>query len=240
VLFRDQIGHEANQTLPVMINQLVPTGLKGLISAAVLAALMSAVSAALNSSGTLVAVDIVKRLRPQTTDHAQVRIARISSVTVMVLAMFWSTQGGRYSSIFEAINVIASNLAPPITTVFLFGVFWRRGTKQAAFGTLVFGFLMGAASFLLDLPVAGTEKIVSHRWGIPFIMQAWWGFCLCAVFYVIVSLMTPPPCPSNVEGLTWENPLRIIFHGRPKSVFDVRILAGLLFCTVSALYYIFR
>src|SRR5258707_4305197 len=83
VLFRDQVGHDSNQTLPVLINALIPTGLKGLISAAVLAALLSAVSAALNSSGTLVAVDIVKRLRPETSDRGLVQIGRISSTVVM-------------------------------------------------------------------------------------------------------------------------------------------------------------
>ena len=83
VLFRDVIGTSANQTLPVLINQLIPTGLKGLISAAVLAALLSAVSAALNSSGTLVAVDIVGRLKPGISDRAQVNIARVSSAAVI-------------------------------------------------------------------------------------------------------------------------------------------------------------
>src|SRR4029077_17296641 len=125
-------------------------------------ALLSAVSAALNSSGTLVAVDIVQRLRPQTSDRVQVAVGRISSVAVMLLAILWSTQGGRYSSIFEAINVIAADLAPPITAVFLFGVFWRRGTKEASIVTLIVGFLIGAASFILDLPVFGTEKVITH------------------------------------------------------------------------------
>ena len=40
VLFRDIIGENANQTLPVLITQLIPSGMKGLISAALLAALM--------------------------------------------------------------------------------------------------------------------------------------------------------------------------------------------------------
>jgi SSS family solute:Na+ symporter len=146
-LFRDEIGAASNQTLPVMINKLVPTGLKGLISAAVLAALMSAVSAALNSAGTLIAVDIIKPLRPHISDQQQVRIGRVSSTVVLLLAMAWSTQGGRFSSIFEAINVIASDLAPPITTVFVFGVFWRRGTRQAALSTLIFGFALGNCGF---------------------------------------------------------------------------------------------
>ena len=240
VLFRDIIGTASNQTLPVMINELMPTGLKGLIAAAVLAALMSAVSAALNSSGTLVAVDIVKRLRPQTSDSAQVTIGRVSSVMVMLLAILWSTQGGRYSSIFEAINAIAAHLAPPITTVFLFGVFWRRGTKQAALATLIAGFLVGACAFVVDLPLIGTEKIVTHRWGIPFMMQAWWSFCLCSIFYIIVSLATPRPDPRQLEGLTWEHPFSVISQARLTGFTDPRILAGALLLTVGCLYYVFR
>ena len=240
VLFRDQIGTSSNQTLPVLINQLLPTGLKGLISAAVLAALLSAVSAALNSSGTLVAVDIVKRLRPQTSDRTQVSVGRISSVVVMLLAILWSTQGGRYSSIFEAINVIAADLAPPITAVFLFGVFWRRGTKQAALATLIFGFFIGALAFVLDLPAFGTEKIISHRLGIPFLMQAWWVFCLCSVLYIIVSLMTPPPPPEQIEGLTWKNPIAVIFGDAASTSSTPRLAAGALLATMTVLYYIFR
>ena len=66
VLFRDIIGTDANQTLPVMIDQLLPVGLKGIMAATLLAALMSTIAAALNSSATLVAVDIVKRIKPST------------------------------------------------------------------------------------------------------------------------------------------------------------------------------
>src|SRR5712692_3490531 len=240
VLFRDIIGSSSNQTLPVLINQLIPTGLKGIIAAAVLAALMSAVSAALNSSGTLVAVDIVKRLRPQTTDGALVQVGRASSVIVMLLAILWSTQGGRFSSIFEAINVIAADLAPPITTVFLFGVFWKRGTKEASVVTLTTGFLIGALSFVLDLPVFGTEKIVTHRWGISFMMQAWWVFCICSVIFVVVSLLTPPPPPEQISGLTWANPLAVMFGRKLEGIFDPRLIAALLLATMAVLYFVFR
>jgi solute:Na+ symporter, SSS family len=240
VLFHDLIGSASNQTLPVLINELVPTGLKGLISAAVLAALLSAVSAALNSSGTLVAVDIVKRLRPEISDRGLVQIGRISSTIVMILAVLWSTQGGRYSSIFEAINVIAADLAPPITTVFLFGVFWRRGTKEASVVTLITGFLIGAASFVLELPVFGTEKIVTHRWGISFMMQAWWVFCICSAIFILVSLLTPPPPADKLDGLTWDNPLAVIFGKEVEGFFDPRIIAGVLLATMAILYYVFR
>jgi len=240
VLFHNIIGSESNQTLPVLIEQLIPTGVRGVITAAVLAALMSAVAAALNSIGTLVAVDIVARLRPNTSDRAQVTIGRISSVVVMLLAMAWSTQGGRYSSIFEAINAIAADLAPPITVVFLWGVLWRRGTKEASLYTLISGFTMGATAFILDLPAFGTEKIVTHRWGIPFMMQAWWMFCICSVIYVGVTLLTPAPPPESVDALTWDHPLAAVTQEEFKGLRDPRLIAMVLAVTVAVLYYIFR
>ena len=240
VLFHNIIGSASNQTLPVLIEQLIPTGLRGVITAAVLAALMSAVAAALNSIGTLVAVDIVARMRPTTSDRAQVTIGRISSVVVMLLAMAWSTQGGRYSSIFEAINAIAADLAPPITAVFLWGVLWRRGTKQASLYTLIFGFALGVVAFILDLPVLGAEKIITHRWGIPFMMQAWWMFCICTVVYVVVTLLTPPPAPESVNGLTWSHPLGALTQEKFKGLGDPRLIAAILAVTVAILYYIFR
>lgn len=237
VLFKDIIGADSNQTLPVLINQLIPSGLKGLISAGLLAALMSTIAAALNSSATLVAVDIVKRFKPKISDEKQVQIGRFSAVVVMILAMVWSTQGGRYSSIFEAINAIAAHLAPPITTVFLWGVFWRRGTKQAALTTLIFGFLLGAVSFMVDLPVIGDVRVITDGWGIPFMMQAWWMFCLCSLLFMIVSLMTPKPDPKSTEGLTWDKPIRVLAHGKIKTIGDPRILAFFLLVIMIVLYY---
>jgi SSS family solute:Na+ symporter len=158
----------------------------------------------------------------------------------MLLAILWSTQGGRFTSIFEAINVIAADLAPPITTVFLFGVFWRRGTKEASIVTLISGFLMGAVSFVLDLPVFGSEKIITHGLGISFMMQAWWMFCICSVLFVIVSLFTPAPPPDKIEGLTWKNPLAVILGQKVQGISDPRVLAGLLLTTMAVLYYVFR
>ena len=172
VLFKDKIGDDANSTLPILITELIPTGLKGLISAGLLAALMSTIAASLNSCGTLIAIDIVGRIRPRTTEQDLLRVGKISAIIIMLLAMAWSTQAGRYSSIFEAINAIAASLAPGITTVFLWGVFWKRGTKEAGFSTLVFGFSLGVLIFLFDLPVIGSERVLTDNWGIGPLWQA--------------------------------------------------------------------
>ncbi len=240
VLYGDQIGDNANQVLPMLIQELVPTGLRGLISAGLLAALMSTIAAALNSCATLFAVDIVARVRPATSDASQVRIGRWSAVVVMVLAMAWSTQGAKFSSIFEAVQEIGAALAPAITTVFLWGVFWRRGTSQAAVATLVFGFLMGATAFVLDFKDADGYKLITNGWGIPFMLQAFWMTVICSSVFYSVSELTPPPPAHKVDGLTWDNPLRALTQRWTGGGVDPRTLATILCILIGSLYIMFR
>ena len=240
VLYGDRIGDNANQVLPMLIQELVPTGLRGLISAGLLAALMSTIAAALNSCATLFAVDIVARVRPSTSDAAQVRIGRWSAVVVMLLAMLWSTQGDKFSSIFEAVQEIGAALAPAITTVFLWGVFWRRGTEQAAVSTLVLGFLMGAAAFVLDFKDAEGFKLITNGWGIPFMLQAFLMTVVCSAVFVSVSMLTPPPPKEKVDGLTWESPWSALARRWIGEGLDPRKLAALLCATIILLYWVFR
>ena len=240
VLYGDQIGANANQVLPFLIQELVPTGLRGLISAGLLAALMSTIAAALNSCATLFAVDIVARVRPNTSDEAQVRIGRWSAVVVMLLAMLWSTQGDKFTSIFEAVQEIGSALAPAITTVFLWGVFWRRGTSQAAVATLVFGFLMGATAFVLDFKDGQGFKLITDGWGVPFMLQAFLMTVICSVVFYAVSRVTPPPPKEKIEGLTWSNPLAALTRSWAGPGTDPRRLAIALCITIAVLYGVFR
>ncbi len=237
-LFRDEIGEDANQALPYLIQTLVPTGLRGLISAGLLAALMSTIAAALNSCATLVAVDIVGRLRPNISDRMQVQVGRVSAVVIMLLAMLWSTQGEKFSSIFEAVQVIGADLAPPITTVFLWGIFWRRGTEQAALTTLIAGFAMGAASFIVDFPLIGDTKLLTDGLGMPFMMQAFWMTMILSVLFVVVSLLTPPPPREKVDGLTWENPVQVLLKPHTGEGVDPRKPAAVL-CALMAVLYMF-
>ena len=240
VLFKDKIA-TSNETLPVLINELLPIGIKGIFAAALLSALMSTIAAALNSCSTLVAIDIAKRLKPSLSDKKQVQIGKYVAVVVMILAIAWSTQGGRFNSIFEAINKIAAALAPPIATVFLFGVFSKRGTKEASLITLIFGFLLGISAFAADFipTLYGKPSIITDNWGIPFMMQAWWLFCICSVVYFIVSYLTPKPSVEQLQ-YTWDNPWQFLTDKEFKGVKDVRLYAGLLLFTLIILYTIFQ
>ncbi len=239
VLFKDIIGTDANQALPVMIDKLLPTGLKGIMAATLLAALMSTIAAALNSSATLVAVDIVKRFNPSTSDKKQIKIGRIAAIVVMLLAMAWSTQGDKFSSIFEAINKIAAAIAPPVATVFLFVVFSKRGTNKAAIVTLISGLALGITAFCLDFEPISGQMYLTRSLHIPFMMQAWWLFVICTVIYFTVSYLTPAPSAEVIENYTWESPLAVLTKGKFNGFKDVRLWSGILVLTLILLYIIF-
>ena len=85
-------------------------------------------------------------------DTRVVTIGRVTTGIIMLLAMAWSTQGGQFGTIFEAINKIPMTFAPSVTTVFLFGLLWKRGDLRAALATFGVGCTMGIVYFIVDLP----------------------------------------------------------------------------------------
>ena len=141
---------ESKDAYPFMITHLLPAGARGLVVAAMLAAAMQTCSAALNSAATLFAYDIWKRWQPATTDRNLVRIGRWTTVVSTVLAIVLSPIFGHYGTIFKGLNTLICYIAPPITAVFLVGVFWKRAGGRTAFITMCGGGALGVLCFLLD------------------------------------------------------------------------------------------
>jgi len=236
VLFQERIGDDNDATLMVMMKELLPVGIRGLMAAGLLAALMSTIEAALNSTATLTAEDIVKRMRPDTSDSQLVLIGRVTAVVVVVLAMLWSTQGAKFGSIFEAINKIPMAFAPGITTVFLWGVFWPRGNKQGAMAALVFNVVIGLAYLAIDIPLIGSDQIIAGRLGIPFMQVGWYLFLMSSAVYFVVSLATPAPARQQIDNLCWTRPLDALRGKMEGTLSDPRVMAAILFAIMAVLY----
>lgn len=240
-----------NAMLPTMINYLIPVGLKGLLAAGMAAALMSSMAAALNSCATLISLDIVKRIHPDTPDNKVVKIGRLSTAIIMVLAILWSTQGDQFGTIFEAINKIPMIFAPAVTTVFVLGVWWKRGTKEAAMRTLYVGSIIGIIYFLIDLPAVGglflnTGEIADFNGfitdprygiGIPFMLVGPLLTVLCVIIYVATSYATPAMDSKLLADVCWDHPLAFL-KGKVTGWSDPRIVTLLLILSVVVLYFI--
>lgn len=127
---------DSADTYAFMITRLLPVGLKGIVAAALLAALMSTVSGALNSIATLFSFDIYSRWRPETSEKKLVIVGRVVTFFAMIAAIVWSPFVSHFQSIFQGITAIICYIAPPITTVFVCGVFWRRASATGSIVTL--------------------------------------------------------------------------------------------------------
>jgi SSS family solute:Na+ symporter len=222
----------AADTYTFMITHLLPVGLKGLIAAAMLAAAMQTCSAALNSTATLFSYDIFKRYRPETGEHKLVVVGKIATVVATILAIVLSPLFGHYSTIIEGLNKLISYIAPPITAVFLFGVFWKRASGKAAYLTLVVGALLGLVMFILDW----------NRWySGNFMMTAFYLLVTCSVVMVLSSIVFREPLKEEARILVWESwrePLRGTFVGHGLS--DYRVLSALVVAVFVILYSVFR
>jgi SSS family solute:Na+ symporter len=239
VLFGDRI-QDANDALPTLIREILPAGMKGLLAAALIAALMSTIAAGLNSTGTLVSMDIVKRIRPSISDRNILVTGRLTILVVLVSAAFWSPWIASFKSIFEAINVILVSIAPPVTAVMILGVFWKRGNQLGALTTMISGFTMGILIFCLEFePISGT-RYITYNLGIPLMMQAFWLFVICSVIHVTVSLLTPPPPLEKTRDIAMEKPWDFITKDKISGFTDPRILSLLLVAVMAILYTIFR
>jgi len=195
-----------DQAFPVLMSNLLPSGLRGLVAAGLLAALMSSLASVFNSCSTLFTVDIYKKLRPDTPEKSLVNVGRIATVIVVILGVLWIPIMANISGVlYEYLQKVQSYIAPPITAVFLLGVFYKRINAQGAYVTLVSGFVIGTARIILELSKDSlAEGSLLHTLAtVNFLTFGAYFFLLSIFILVGVSLITPAQSEDQVRGLTF-------------------------------------
>lgn len=234
-----QNGHlpeleNSNEAFAHMVMNLLPAGLRGLIVAALMAALMGTIAGALNSIATLFAFDLYKRFKPGTSDKQLVRIGRAATITGVVLAILWSPVIGQFDSIYSAIASMICYVSPPITAVFMVGIFWKRATAKAALVTLWVGFALGMVVFALDLFKEHTG------WSMLF-MHATAVLCgICIVLQVVVSLLDKTPNTEENLKLVWDSPLTPLRIPGARGLMNYKFLSIVVMLVASIIYFQFR
>jgi len=246
--FHGKAPNDPKDAYTFMVTHMLPWGLKGLVAAAMLAAAMQTCSAALNSTATLFAYDIIKRYRPRTSDHQLVVVGKVTTVVGTILAIVSSPIFGQKDTIFQALTDLICYVAPPITAVFLFGVFWKRTTGKAAYLALVCGNAIGVVIFFLELfkNTSGWDFVVAWHvthtgMGLNSMIASFYIFAFCCILILVVSLRNPEPLKEEAKPLVWEDwrePLRGEAHGR--GLGNYRILSGIVLVCFVVLYVLFR
>ncbi|WP_160714229.1 sodium:solute symporter [Chitinophaga solisilvae] len=219
----------------LMITQLLPGGLIGILVAALLSGLMSQIAGALNSIATLASYDLYKRFRPQTSDEELVKAGRWASGIALLVAVALLPLLNLYQSLFEGINDIIAHIAPPITCVFLLGIFWAKASPRSAQLTLWLGSLLGATVYTIN-------KVYPEGWlgGIPFMMMAFYLFVVCVILQICFTFIFPADVHTKDSGLYWKGFLEPLQSKGWSGVGNYKFLSALLLLVMAVLYGIFR
>lgn len=198
-----------DQVFPAMVANLLPSGLRGLVVGGLLAALMSSLSSLFNSCASLFTIDFYEKIKPGRSEKEYVRVGRMATAVVVILGMMWIpvmklvASGGLY----QYLQSVQGYLAPPITAVFLLGLFWQRINSYGAVWGLGCGFVIGLSKLTIQT-FFGADKISDPAWlayigDYNFLYVSGWLFLISLIIISGVSLMTPPPKAAQIDGLTY-------------------------------------
>jgi SSS family solute:Na+ symporter len=232
---------DAAQTYSHMIANLLPVGIRGIVAAALMAALMSTVSGALNSVATLFTYDLYNRWVPQTSEKKLVTIGRAVTFVAMLLAILWSPFCGRFPTIFQGINAAICYIAPPITVVFVAGVFWKKASSKASIMALLIGSTMGLLTFLFDF-TGGLETFKANYPAFEFLNFMFISFILamiCTVVMVLVSFICPEPLTEEKSKLVWKSFKEPLQDKGWSGIGNYKTLSAVLALMMIGLYVIF-
>ena len=245
------IPQAAQAAFPLMVKYLLPEGVRGVVVAGLLAALMSSMAGAFNASSTLFTMDLYQKFRPQASQHQLVWMGRAATAAMVVISLLWIPviQGAR--GLYDYLQGVQGYLAPPIFTVFVFGIFNRRLNSKGCLAALIVGFVLGVFRLAVDTPVslhlpgfADGYAPGSFLWivnNLYFQYYSLFIFVVSVVVMVAVSYATPPPSPEQLAGLTYST---VTVEDRAQSRgswdrWDV-LASGVVLLLILAAYLYFR
>jgi len=219
----------------LMITQLIPQGLIGILVAALLSGLMSQISGALNSISTIVSYDLYKRYKPAAKDESLVSVGKIAAGVSLIVSLALLPLLNNYGSIFDGLNDIIAHIAPPITCVFLLGVFWNKASAISAKYTLWVGSAIGVIVFIIS-----KLQPASIIGSVPFMMMAFYLFCICFIMQITLSHLFPMQHTSESARLYWKSPWEPLQGAGWRGLANYKFLSVLLLLIMGVLFWIFR
>ena len=200
-----------DMVFPTLVAELLPVGLRGLVVGSLLSALMSSLASLFNSCATLFTVDIYSKLRPGRPERELVRVGRLATGVVVIFGLMWipimKTISEGNAGLYDYLQNVQSFLAPPITAVFLLGIFSKRINATGAFWGLIIGFVLGMIKLTLQTL---TQSGAMAPTGVLGAIGAFNGYYFAGVLFVIsvalvvgLSLATAPQPESQLRGLTY-------------------------------------
>ena len=186
-----------NDSILLLMRDLLPNGLLGVAIAGLLAAFMAGMAANLSAFNTVFSYDLwqeyVKKDRP---DAYYLAVGRWATVGGTVTAIGTALIASQYSNLMDYLQTLFGFFNAPLFATFILGMFWKRMTPTAGWVGLVSG--TGAAVFVFLLNETGVIDLPGQ--GASF-LAAGAAFVVDILVSVGVSQVTTPKPASELVGL---------------------------------------
>lgn len=160
-LFASQIEHP-DFTLPVVIQNIIPSGIQGIILAGYIGTLFTTYNSFLNSSASIFTLDILAKVNknsPPKDEH--IRLFRRFIPVFVIMSILFGTVFKPTEEIFHYSQLLINYFAPIIASVFVFAIFSRRTPSIAAYASTITGIpLFYFTDSALGLPLLDTSALV--------------------------------------------------------------------------------
>ena len=203
---------DGDQVFASMVIQLLPVGLRGLVVGGLLAALMSSLSSLFNSCATLFTVDIYEKLVAKKSEKHLVRVGRFATSIIVFFGLLWIPIMYRVADggIYQYLQSVQGYLAPPIASVFLLGLFYKRINSVGAIAGLISGFTLGMAKLIIQVNFSSIDnsKLSSPKWlasigDFSFLYATGALFLISSIIIILFSFMTKAQSDKSIHGLTY-------------------------------------
>lgn len=160
----------------------IPAFTAGIILAGILASTMSTADSQLLAAASSISENIFQgTFKVKLSEKASVWVARIAVVLISVVAIFLAANPN--SSVFDIVSFAWAGFGAAFGPVVLFGLFWKRTTKEGAFAGMLSG---GIMIFLWKF-------VIAKLGGVFAIYELLPAFIISCLFIVVVSLLTKKP-----------------------------------------------
>lgn len=199
-------GVKYNDSLLLLMRDILPNGLLGVAIAGLLAAFMAGMAANISAFNTVFSYDLWQRyIRKDHSDDYYLRIGRLATVGATVIAIFTAIVASSFSNIMDYLQTLFGFFNAPLFATFILGMFWKRMTATAGWVGLSAGTLSAVLVALLSEDAFGTLSlgvIPLKGQGAAFVAASA-AFVVDIVLSVVVSLWTEPKPSAELRGLVY-------------------------------------
>ena len=193
-------GVTYNDSLLLLMRDVLPNGLLGLAITGLLAAFMAGMAANISAFNTVFSYDLYgDYIAKDKSDEHYLKVGRLATVAATFIAIFTASIAGNFGNVMEYLQTLFGFFNAPLFATFILGMFWKRMTPAAGWiglvaGTLAAVTLWASSTFggLFEMPGQGLAFLAAST-----------AFVVDVVVSVLVTMVTKPKPAEELRGLVY-------------------------------------